>query len=272
MRNIIFYSLLIGLLLLLSPEIIFSQKDDEVFIDRIDTIPDLIQINSELPLSGSQYCGPVSASNSLMWMINEGFIKNVKPVKQLEMVKSLGNYMSVSKIGTSPYQFCNGLDQFLKDNNIQYKILEYQGWRPCKGFKSQENVDIKKLKHIFKSKSAIWLNVGWYYLQQDSYASLFKRYGGHWVTLVGFGYDGNKENPNYLIVHDPSKDSGPEFKNEFLLLKKIDSGTLDSASSFNYKGLPVKANSFYRVVEGLNHNIHAEEIVILDGAVVLEIK
>lgn len=271
MKQILTLILISLYLMLFSSGVLFAREDKEAFVNRINKIPDFLQINKELPLNGSQYCGPVSASNSIVWMINQGYITSNKTYNQLELVKLLGNYMSVSRIGTNPEQFCKGIDHFLKDQQIKYRLLEYQGWRPCKKFKSKNNVDLEKLKTIFKSKTAVWLNVGWYRLQTNSQKKLFKRYGGHWVTLVGYGFDGNKINPDYLIVHDPSPDAGKQFRNEYLLLEKINSGILDSGNNFKYSGLPIKASTFYRVLKGLNHNINTNEVVIIDGAVVLEI-
>ena len=89
--------------------------------------------------------------------------------------------------------------------------------------------------------------------------------GGHFVTLVGYGYDGNSPNPNYLIVHDPASRAGMVL-NEYILPMRINSGLLHNSYSGNNSGRD--AEGFYKM-EGI-HTHPGADFGILNGVAVLE--
>ncbi|MES9851035.1 MAG: hypothetical protein ABW170_04300 [Candidatus Thiodiazotropha sp. L084R] len=161
----------------------------------INEIPDFTQtdvkeINSG---NGQQYCAPVAVSNSIAWMSGT---EN----KQLRLITRLAstNYMNTSlRNGTGTSGVLRGVDKISRELFGGFKTLIYQGWRKHpKSYSSGKIVpDISKLKSAVTRKSAAWLNIGWYKYNKQS--NEYRRYGGHWVTLVG-------DLDDQLILHDPA--------------------------------------------------------------------
>ncbi len=118
---------------------------------------------------------------------------------------------------------------------------------------------------ITNPKAAVWLNFGYYRVapQQNS----FIRTGGHWVTLVGCGFDREgKETPNVIVYNDPSPGTGREPRSEFVRFEPVRGGMLTG----KYSGLPFRAAGFLRSVEGMRPRA-GHDCAIIDGAVILEL-
>ena len=246
------------------------------FIDRINAIPDYTQTDPAyggLPGGGGAYCGPVSTSNSVMWLADNGFA-NLAPHSadakkdQFDVAELLGSptYMDTfANNGTSANGICNGIKEYILDKGYQYSRLEYQGWRPVDA-QFDTGVDVPDLgwtRDAIEARGGALLNVGWYTYNavQDKYT----RFGGHWVTMVGHGHDGTDDDPDYLIAHDPAPRAGMTFANEYVLPVLIPSGTLDGS----YTGLPTAAAGYYKLTDGMHLNSSAD-FGIFDGIIVLE--
>jgi hypothetical protein len=244
--------------------------------DKLDSIPDLMQTDpeAELPGGGTQYCAPVSVSNSLMWLASHGF-DNLAPDStdrkeaQATVARSLGSerYMDTNlESGTGPFGVLRGVSRHIKDKGYPYQSLEYQGWRehPARFSTGVDVPQLEWLKRGLVGNSVVWLNLGWY--EYDSSADQYERIGGHWVTLVGYGVDKNgNEDPNVLIIHDPGSKSGRDLVHEYVRVGWIDSGRLTGE---NHQGLPRSAVGYYTLVGDL-HVKQEADFGILDGAAVL---
>jgi len=160
----------------------------------------------------------------------------------------------------------------VEDSGYHCERLEYEGWRKV-GRKNEAAVKAARpgldwLKDgIRDPHGAVWLNLGWYTQSDDGD---WKRSGGHWVTLVGYGASapGNGNDPNLLLIHNPATrgDSGSAGNpaNDIIHLQQVTEGTLDTG-----KQSTEDANGMYRVTgPGLpiSRNIDA---AFLDAAVVL---
>lgn len=253
-------------------------KDSElIFIEKIWTIPDYTQTDPAyggLPGSGMEYCAPVSVSNSLMWLSDNGFPNltprsNDRKRDQFEVARLLGSptYMDTKltdeRRGTGPNGLCRGLKRYILDRGYIYKRLETQGWRYVDvEFRTGVDVpDLEWVKRGIKGYGSVFLNIGLY--TYNPVTDEYTRVGGHWITLVGYGHDGKSPNPDYLIAHDPSP---PTFRNEYILPVRINSGTLKGT----YSGLPRNAAGLYKMT-GMVISPKAD-LGILDVAVILEMQ
>jgi hypothetical protein len=124
--------------------------------------------------------------------------------------------------------------------------------------------DLDWIKKGLLGDSAVFLNIGWY--EHPDQIDSYRRIGGHWVTLVGFGIDENgKPDPDILIVHDPASKAGSTPVNEFVRVERIPEGRLSGVNGIH------KAAGFLKVVRGMRIDGKAD-CAILDGVVVLEMQ
>lgn len=250
---------------------------------RIMDVADFKQSNPKAGFTngGSEFCAPTSLSDWLMYYAAHGYPKLVEKgadpeSTQIDLIKTLStkDYLNTNpEIGTDPSQITKGLEKYVVDHGYKVKRLEYQGWRPCSG-KYNMGVSTPKLEWLksgCKEKSCTLINYGWY--QYDESSDTYKRTGGHWVALVGYGKDGaGKANPNAIIVHDPL----PRFSADavvpvYVALTKLESGTL----SGKYKGLPQEANGYYyfdRFSNGERTKEMKSGYGIIDCGIVLELE
>lgn len=254
---------------------------ESLFLEKIDAIPDYSQRDPAydgLPGKGSQYCGPSSVSNILMWLSDNGF-PNLTPHSedrkkdQFDVIYALGSpkYMDTgltgsSTSGTNPTKLLSGLKKYIVDKGYAYNRLEYQGWRnvPYEFDTQVKVVDLKWLKQGIQGYGGAWMGIGWY--NYNPATDDYSRFDGHWITLVGYGHDGKEANLNSLIVHN-SLTSSPNYpKNEYLFPEKINSGILKG----NYTGLPCSAVGYSKVkIIGQPKNA---DFGIFEYAIVLEMK
>lgn len=267
---VVFMNLMVGcvdnVIEIIVPEI--GEEEEgylETSIEKIYTIPDYTQTDPAyggFPGGGTQYCAPVSVSNSLMWLSDNGF-PNLIPQSgdrqrdQFDVAYLLGSsvYMNTSLIsGTGANNLCIGLKQYILDKGYTYNRLEVRGWRYIyQEFDTGEDIpNLHWVKLGIQGNGSVWLNVGFY--TYDSVTDKYSRIGGHWITLVGYDQD-------YLIAHDPATPVG----NEYILPVCINSGTLEGS----YTGLPRSAVGFYKMTDGMNIGSTAD-FGILDAVVVLK--
>ena len=235
--------------------------------EKIYAIPDYLQTDTAyggFSEGGANYCAPVSVSNALMWLANNGFDQmapNTKDRKkdQYDLILNLAtNYMNTDPFdGTNVYNVLTGIRNYISDKGYRDFQLKYQGWRDHTP-ESDTGIlipDIGWIKSGIANLGSVWLNVGWY--TYDGTKDEYTRIGGHWVTLSGFGYNAN---PDYLVIHDPNTC----YTNHFILPVQITSGILTGSSP----GLPRSAAGFYKLNNGMRIKSSAD-FGILDGAIVL---
>lgn len=255
------------------------------FVEKTSTTPDYQQSDPAyggFPGQGSQYCAPTAASNSLIWLDDHGYDRLVqnsvdRKRDQFDMITLLGSssYMDTSlENGTGLNDFLNGLKKFVHNRDYQFTRLNYQGWR-YHDSEFSTGVEIPELTWVMvgtRELSSSWFNIGKY--TYDSASDEYTRHGGHYVTVVGYGYNRDFPTPIYFIVHDPARGDVNGITNLILSLEEITSGTLQG----DYSGLPRNAAGYFRLTfhypVNKDHEDNAsfldETIYILDGAVVLE--
>jgi hypothetical protein len=232
------------------------------------SIPDFLQTDPEAGFakSGSQFCAPTAVSNALMWLAENGY-EDLRPEgsakkAQIAMIKALSGsgYMKTSpSIGTDVSQVLTGVEAYVTEAGYSTSELSYAGWRPAPmDYVSGESPDLEAIKvAVADDQSAVWLNVGWYTYDEES--GEYERYGGHWVTVVGYDQDD-------LLIHDPSPSAGSGFRTQTISLEELTEGRLTG----NQLGLPRSAEGFYEV--GGEMAVPNGKTCILDGAVVLTLE
>jgi hypothetical protein len=128
--------------------------------------------------------------------------------------------------------------------------------------------DLDWLKQaILDPHGAVWLNIGWYVPGDGD--NEWKRTGGHWVTLVGYGAPSADETPNprLLLIHNPATrgngDAPDAAAKDVVYLQRIDEGTLDTG-----KDTTQDAAGMYRI-SGPGLPVSKGVVAILDTAIVL---
>jgi len=247
----------------------------EFFIDFIDDIPDLCQTDPQLSLpgQGKTYCGPVSASNSLMWLANDrGYANLVDPIADpklqqgnLALILGSDDYMCTSlTYGTSPEKLLIGLKLYILDRSYDYDRLEFQGWRSCPP-EFDTNVmypDPDWIKQGIAGNFGVLLNIAWYYYNFSTQE--YTRASGHWITAVGYGIESDlvTPNPDIFIIHNPGY-SGDQPLNAFILLTRLSEGTLVFDAQTR-----LSANGMYSITEGIFMGNY--DFIILESAIILQ--
>jgi hypothetical protein len=239
----------------------------DIFIDKLNEFRDYYQMDEAyggFPGGGTVWCGPSSTSNALIWLAGNGYpdlraYSGDEKKDQHDIISALGSpdYMNCTG-GVAPAQLCSGLKRYVLDKGYGFDSLLCQGWRPVGDeFKSGgATVDLDWVKGGILRENVVVINVGWYTF--DSATDTYSRNGGHWMTVVGYGHDGNEADPLCLVVHDPGTRTS---LHDYRPFERITSGRVTGAS-----GLPSIAAGMYRYPRqnGL--------FGILDAAVILDIK
>lgn len=240
----------------------------EVYTSKVNETPDYYQLDNAyggFHNGGAVFCGPTTASNSLMWLSDNGYPElagnyNDDKYAQFKMIETLGSdsYMGLGSGGVGPNGICYGVNKYIKAKGLNYKSMKYQGWRSVASayYTGTKTPSMEWLKEGLMGTGSVWLNYGWYNYSNNT--NTYNRNGGHWMTLVGFGWDGNSKEPNCLIVHDPW--TGNTFNN-YRKMSKITSGKLAG----DYTGLPRNASGYYKYWTGSKYGI-------IDGVVVLKME
>lgn len=240
----------------------------DFFTEKIETIPDYYQRDKEFggfPRGGAVYCGPVAVSNSLFWFSQNGYQGLIEPTENKKkdlhnLISTIGSseYINTSPGGASPDMICNGVQKFLNDRNFRDAKIKFYGWRPIPPkFKAPSKIpDLEFAKKaLLDTRTAVWLNIGWYSYNERK--DEYKRTGGHWVTLVGYGHNGKNADSEALIIHDPET----RWRlNDYIKPKTIASGVLTG----KLQNMPQDAKGYAAYSTGLN------SYGIIEGMVVLE--
>ncbi len=265
------------LLWLIAPLFFVPSAHGAYSTERINSIPDITQTDPRagFPHGGIHYCGPCAISNSIFWLGENGY-ENLLPrlergkdlQAELTRILASSEYMDTTlEWGTSPAGILRGISRYIRDCGYEYSQLAYQGWREVPaGFDT--GIEPPQLEWIIsglEGDAAVWLNVGWYVWASEK--NEYKRVGGHWVTLVGFGIDGDGNlDPSVLIVHDPGARSGYVFSNDYAKLERIESGRMVGGG-----GSARNAAGYFRIKGGMKIQSGADA-GILDGAIRLVMK
>lgn len=251
-------------------------------IDRSGETPDFCQTDPAggFPDKGGDFCGPVAVSNSLMYLAKNSFPKLLPAEKtekeaQIELIHRLASkeYMdTVEKDGTSPPRLMAGVQRLAEDSGYKVIRLEQQGWKEATAQFPQgaEMPSLNWIKDGLSAKGgAVWLNVGWY--KADAKTNEYRRIGGHWVTLVGYGKDRDgKEDSLTFMIHDPAPRTGMKPLTQWVRFDPLEKGFLQRDLSTT-KVQRRAAKGFFEMKGEMKLKTNAD-VAILDAAVVLELK
>jgi hypothetical protein len=219
----------------------------------ISSMPDYYQRDTTFgvfPDKGATYCGPVAVSNSLVWFSEHGYPSLMKSSgnsyrDQHELISLLGSpdYMDAGHGGATVESFCRGLKKYLQDCRVNGQIESEGMYDVSDEFRAEKNVpDFERMKLFTLENQAVWLNIGWYKFNPSK--NIYTKTGGHWVNLVGYGYDEKGYNVNCLIIHDPDTNDNSD---HFLDTEEISSGTLINGPKYKQD-----ATGFRRFKTGYN--------------------
>lgn len=239
-----------------------------VYEEKVSFTPDLCQtdaIFADLPDAGRNMCGPTAFANILFalehlgysGLVPEGSPGQARERKLLEILT--GEYLRLNAQGIGPVATLEGIDRYLAERGYRCK-LEWRGWRYGGRFAAGRTLEWHWLcESVFGNSWGI-LNVGWY--RRDESSERYHRFGGHWVTLVGFRQAGDVP---ILLVHDPARRSGPGKVTHEVRLQQLEKGELAP-----WKGYPaLSAQGMYRLEAIV---LHPEaDCALLDGAIRIEV-
>lgn len=239
-------------------------------VDRSTDTPDLMQSNPQagLPNGGEQYCGPVAAMNSMVWLSRHGYPKLSMPQAdhlhvQGKLALQLSEDMRTTKSGgTKVSGFLTGIEKYVLGKGYSIASLKYQGWEEHQK-RFDGGADMPSFSFIENSmntgRTAVWLKIGWYRYFPNK--NKYIRFAGHWVTLVGI-------DDTSLIVHDPAPRSGRSIKHERVTMTPLAHGMV----STGWEGDRTRdARSFYSLGGELKIKKSAD-CGLLDGVVALTLK
>ncbi|MEW5820122.1 MAG: hypothetical protein AB1782_08005 [Cyanobacteriota bacterium] len=254
--------------------ITFRGINGEQYTARVDQTPDFKQINKKLPGGGAVCCGPVAVSNAIMWLSKNGYPELTNKKSQLEIIKELIVYLKTNAYdnGTTVSDMCNGLDKLVRDKGYKIKNLEYQGYWPCsRKYHSNKVPDLKQITEALKKKSLVVFNIGRYERSVNEKTGKVKYDydNGHYIVLTGFRKKGNNIE---LLINDSAKSSKQV---EVLKLKALSDGVLvPSEKATEITGLkkPQKARGYNEIVGGLDYARKDNHIILLEGAIIMELE
>jgi hypothetical protein len=250
------------------------------------------------PGNGENYCCPTAISDSLVYLAAHGFPKLLAdgiadPVDaQIALIRKLAapDCMHTNPAtGTDAAEACAGIRHYVEASGYVCGKLEYQGWRPLpREMASYVTAPLPSLSWIKKAaadaRGAVWVNIGWYV--RGAGPDEFKRVGGHWVAVVGFGIDGGaSEDSGVLLIDNPAvRSAAPakprrrrpdgtevptddELAARIMATERVKQGRLFG----RYTGLPRDAAGMYRVSGQGVHMSKKFDAAFLDDAIVLVI-
>lgn len=247
---------------------------------QIDGMPDFCQTDKEGRFydGGRKFCGPVAASNSIMWLAQRGYPQLIDrnesdKAVQIELIRTLGSpshMKTEGNDGTGPLRFMQGLHAYVTDRGGKIERLEYQGWVPVprefNPTRSRPTLDWM-CRAVELPGGMACINVGWY--THDEATDTYTRHGGHWMTVVGGGVDqdGNQDD-SILLLHDPAPRSGKGKVTHYSRVEELTDGKLVGTK----RGLPNQAKDLFVIRNGIiNKQVVKGKSThpIIDGAVVM---
>ncbi len=267
-------------------------------IERMNEFPTLYQMDASANFegSGAKYCGPVAASNALVWLAAHGYPRLLPDASgdtlygglnyatsrtrkaQTDLVHSImdGGFVKMRPEdgtpkggGTSAFGIAQGVRAYVESKGYQIDELKMAQilTEPSADYPSgmlSNTLSLDAVKKAFADGAMVWLNIGWYARVGDD--GLYTRKGGHFVTLVGFGKDASgKVDDSVLVFRDPARNSGHNFPNEFVHVRRLTEGWWNNGQ--NEKG---RQSVGYFAIDGLFTD--PRTIAILSGATILTLK
>lgn len=246
----------------------------ESFLEEAERYPDLTQTDAGagLPWGGWFHCGPVAVSNGLIWLRERGIpmgpeASGDRRADQVEMARRLGSslYMNTgfSSRGTTVAAFLSGLEGYLRDHSSGAFSIHYMGWgahepRFSTGLRAP---DFAGICRAFAGGSAVFLDLGWYLDRKDT--GVYRRNGGHWVTLVGYDWPRERRFP-VLYLHDPAPWSGTSPRTHRVTLAPAGR----SMFTTRYGEAIGSLAPYARITGGLIFK-RGTEMAVIEGAVIL---
>jgi hypothetical protein len=165
---------------------------------RLEGLPGRLQYDPSFPAGGANYCAPAAAANGLLWLARQGF-PGLAPEgggdeAQAAMVRRLALLMDTRGSVTYPGAFVRGLRAYVRAAGCTPRVLRhrYPG-------------SLDPLRRISEPGTLAWCSFGRYRPEGPVYV----RTGGHFVTVAGYGLDGQgRPDPACVAFGDPSR-SGP---------------------------------------------------------------
>lgn len=239
-------------------------KSNQPFLSNTDKFPDLKQHS----IKGREeyYCGPTSLANGITYLSQNGYPNLIKGKNNIETINLMAKYLHTDTLGTTTNNLCSGLKNVLKDSGYAYKSIEYQGLRAVapefsKGILAP---NLNWIKTAIEKKGIVLLNIGIYTKENNTY----QRKWGHWVTVVGHGFDGKNKNSDTLIIQDPYQQNK---ENNYFTLEKMNEGLLISSAEDNEVTLNQNAKDYYKINSKIPY-LQKDEIPILNGVIALEME
>lgn len=249
-------------------------------MDKSSETPDLMQSDPEagLPDGGEQFCGPVAAMNSMVWLARHGY-PNLAPMQlhsvhpeRLDVQGKMALELSIDmhttlRGGTGAKSFLTGIEKYIQKKGYTTQSLKYFGWEehPKRFHVVSKGATLPALSLIkdavAKENTAVWLKIGWYRYFPDT--GKFVRFAGHWVTVVGIEntVNASRSSTFTLIIHDPSPRSGKNITHERVTVNPIAHGHVstgydkelrDARGFYNLKGdLKIKRKADCGLLDGV---------------------
>ncbi|MBN1911373.1 MAG: tandem-95 repeat protein [Pirellulales bacterium] len=247
------------------------------FTEKIDSTPDYCQTDMSyggMPGGGGVYCGPMAASNAVMWLADNGFPKLApltpdRKEDQFHVADTLGSeaYMhTYTSGGTHPITWATELADYIEDRGYTITRFEFQGWRdmvpPYDTGIDNPNLDWMRAGIEAENTVVCW-NVGW--CDYEPSTDIYHYKGAHYVTMVGHGMAPWGPDPDYFVIHDPSPRTGMTLVNNYVLTTPITSGELRNSSG----GLIRNTAGLYELSGWPINSVG--DCAILNGAYVIEL-
>ena len=246
---------------------------------------------------GRNYCLPVSVSDSLVFLASHGF-PHLLPggttdatAAQIALIKTLASSECMRTdpaSGTDAGPACVGIQRYVQSAGYVCRSIEYKGWRPMpNALAAYATATLPSLDWIKQAtadpSAAAWVNIGWYVAGANP--NEWKRVGGHWVAVVGYGTDGaGQADPNVLLIDNPAISASitpaghqladgtesptrAEVAADVMTVSQATQGRLVG----NYRGLPRDAAGMYRVSGQGVHMSKSYDAAFIDGAIVMVI-
>lgn len=237
-------------------------RSNTPYTEKITKFPDLKQY----AIKGCEeyYCGPVSLANGIAYLRQDGYPNLLRTKSNMETIDMLAIYLKTNRRGTTTNNLCLGIKNAIKDSGYNYKSIEYKGNRAVNREFSKGDLapDLEWIKSSVEKKGIVLLNIG-IYNQKDG---VYQRKWGHWVTVVGHGYDGKNRNPNALIIQDPYKKAK---ENSYFTLEKMNEGILIPSDKDDERTLNQNAQDYYKITSKIPY-LQKDEISVVNGVIALE--
>lgn len=187
MKKEIAVAMVVMTLSLVSVVSVNTNQAGDPYLDKIDS-PDFFQTDPDyggFEGGGGTYCGPVAASNALMWLDAHGFGNIVddttdRKKDQHDLIDILGseNYMD-SIDGTGAFGLTRGLNRYLNERGYNVTFRS-EGWRNVPDYVNvlATKPQVPWIKEaVTGANSGCLLNVGWYEYYNNN--NTYVRKGGH---------------------------------------------------------------------------------------------